>query len=149
MKQRTKNRITFIGMFLGGLILNMIFIPYYQQNELFLESAKTTQGEVVDFKKVVKGKKPIVYFIDDRGNEHSFESSSYSNPPKYKVGDTVPVIYNNSLDEFKAHIYEESTVFAMKYVPFLFGGGFMLIGLVGGYIFWNRDTDTISVSFVK
>ncbi len=79
---------------------------------------------------------PEVSFTDKNGNEHSFVSNTSSNPPAYRAGDIIKILYNpqNSQDAKIDSFFE-------------LWGGVMIFSLLG-IVFFLVGT-SISIWFIK
>ncbi len=83
------------GSIVMAITVLTISLFIYLHTRSFVRSATQTQGTVVklDQEDSRSGSFPIVSFRDARGQEHEFTSSVSQNPPAYKVGDAVAVLY--------------------------------------------------------
>jgi len=91
-----------LGLLAGGFFA-------YRSAVNFAESALSAEGEVIDLsKKYIREKEggrsmsyaPVVKFIDRKGDVQEFESRTSSNPPSYRRGDKVVVLYEADNPEF-------------------------------------------------
>ena len=110
-----------IGMLIGTLIT---FKSTYE----FLKISVASQGTIV---KLIASRstsssgnstvyRPVVQFIDQNGNQVEFVSSTGSNPPSYKIGEEVEVLYNpESPNEAKIKGF------------FTLWGGITVLGILG------------------
>jgi len=91
-----KNKIWIIFLLLGSaLSVGAIFAA--KSTVSFLETAVSESGQVVDFVERESDDSttyaPVVAFTDQQGNEIEFVSSTSSNPPSYRVGEYIEVLY--------------------------------------------------------
>ena len=134
-------------------VAQIIFGSYlYVEMDNFLDNSQVANGIVVE----LHGKKdgliaPVVEFIDTEGHKHVFTSKSSSRPAKYELNESVEVVYINDIsnNELETYIYDERDIFIRKYVVLMFGIMFIVLGILTGMIFWNRDSMQISFSFNK
>jgi Protein of unknown function (DUF3592) len=86
-----------IGFFVGsGLSFN--------STRHFIDNSVSTNGVVIELNKEISSSKksrsyiyyPVVKFEPKQGEVIEFESNSGSNPPSYKIGQTVPVLYEQN-----------------------------------------------------
>jgi hypothetical protein len=81
----------------------LLFASYYTYGKTaaFLESADGSFGQVVDLKQNDPADDSsltyaaVVEYSDRRGQKHRFVDSFSSNPPSYRRGDSVRVLYNH------------------------------------------------------
>lgn len=90
----------------------------------FLASAVQAEGAVIELARSHKTYRPVIRFIDRRGQAVEFTSSAGSNPPSYAVGEKVAVLY---LPE-KPHIAEVDDFF-------MIWGGLIILGILGVVFF--------------
>jgi hypothetical protein len=79
-----------------GALMILIGMFLLMRTRRFVATAITTTGEVVDMDESHdEGTSycPIVRFTADDGSQIVFSDSVYSNPPMYKIGDEVKVLY--------------------------------------------------------
>jgi Protein of unknown function (DUF3592) len=104
----------------------------------FVSSAERVDGEVIDMAQspsVSRGPTgvrssdawhPIVTFRAD-GRSHTFRSNAGSNPPQYRIGETVQVAYTpGNPDDARLSSFE-----ALYLVPLIFGGLGLLFTPIG------------------
>lgn len=86
----------------------------------FLASAVRAEGTVIELVRSHKTYRPVIRFIDRRGQSVEFTSSAGSSPPSYAVGEKVAVLYlpekpqNAEVDDF-----------------FVIWGGLIILGILG------------------
>ena len=86
----------------------------------FLASAVQAEGKVIELVRSHKTYRPVIRFIDRRGQAVEFTSSAGSSPPIYAVGEKVAVLYlpekprNAEVDDF-----------------FVIWGGLIILGILG------------------
>jgi hypothetical protein len=124
------------GMFLiilGLAILGGVFWVHTRQ-QAFASIAKTTTGTVIELRRG-SGKNssyyPIVEFLTRKEKVYTFESAMASNPPAYKVGDQVEILYNPERPE-EAVITADNSITTNPAMWLMCGMGLVLIG-VGAY----------------
>jgi len=94
-----------------GLLLGSAWLFY--RAALFDESAQTAPGTVVNLIKNEESRRsrdgfshrsiaytPVVAFIDSNGHRQEIQSNISSNPPAYKRGEKVAVLYDPDNPEF-------------------------------------------------
>lgn len=117
-------------------------IAYYLYNQEvnFLKISLPAQGVVIGLAEHVDSESndsaysPVVEFTTKKGETSQFESNIQSNPPSYRKGDQVPVLYDPS-NPSRAHIDS-------PWDSWLTCG---IIGGIGGIFF----IVTIFISFAK
>ena len=86
-----------IGLLVGsGLSFNI--------TRNFIEKSVSTNGVVIELKKEISSNQksrgyiyyPVVKFEPGQGEIIKFESNTGTNPPSYKIGQTVPVLYESN-----------------------------------------------------
>ncbi len=94
-----------IGYFLMGIVffiagIAMVGWGYVNvKNKIDGTAFVKTEGTVLKMREVKSVEDgnitwvPIITFTDRAGNEHTFESSVSSDPPAYKIGEKVPLLY--------------------------------------------------------
>ncbi|OGT21787.1 MAG: hypothetical protein A2V90_08010 [Gammaproteobacteria bacterium RBG_16_57_12] len=97
------------------------------QTLAFLARARETTGEVIALEEVppqepgageLETYAPVVVFTADNGRKVKFTSMASSYPPRYAVGDSVPVLYEaNRADQARIHSFHDLWI-----MPALFGG---------------------------
>ena len=142
-------------MIFVGVVLTGFGIKTYLEAKHFFDTSSSTTGTVVDLEINSEGlRKPVVSFTDKNGTNQVFKSRSATTELKYHVDDNVDVIYSLEMDEsflisdtrFLAFIDDDHSLFIQQWAILLFGVLFLVLGIVGAKIFWNRDSMSISVS---
>ncbi len=82
-----------------GVVLLFIAYNLYASTQQFLKVSVKAVGTVVEMKSVRDSDddltyKPVITYKDRTGLEHTFTSSTSSNPPSYSVGDKVELLYD-------------------------------------------------------
>jgi len=82
-----------------GFGLMFLSYHFYRKTEVFLERANHTSGQVVDLRQNNSSEDSTTYaavveYNDEQGTNHKFVDSFSSNPPSYRAGQTVTVLYN-------------------------------------------------------
>ena len=87
-----------LGCFASAIIVFGIAVVWWQHNHDFVQSAERVEGEVIE---IVENRKdgnrltaPIIEFTDHLGQQQKFQSSVFSSPQRYFVGDKVQVLYD-------------------------------------------------------
>ncbi|MEM8603584.1 MAG: DUF3592 domain-containing protein, partial [Cyanobacteria bacterium P01_H01_bin.121] len=84
---------TFVGI---GMLVATYF--FYTNTQTFLDSAIAAEGTVIELIRSRSNDsttyRPIVQFTSPSGEPIEFVSSVGSNPPRYKPGQTVAILYN-------------------------------------------------------
>ncbi len=116
-----------------GLTLLGLSMWKYSATKTFIESAVTTDGEVVDF---TRGSgtnyKPVVRFKTKDGEEIEYVSSLSTNPPLFDRGEVVTIFYkpddpqNAKIDEFWSLWFFSVLTGGMGTIFFAIGGGMVL-----------------------
>jgi hypothetical protein len=79
-----------------AVLLLIIGVVTCNHTRNFVKSARRAQGTVIKLdEKDGSASFPVVRFHDAKGQWHEIESSSGQNPPAYKVGDIVTVLYQS------------------------------------------------------
>lgn len=116
----------------------------------FMKNSQLAKGYIIEIHQNSNGLlSPIIEFIDSNGEKHIFTSSYTSNSSKFELYESVNVFYTNDKTKLEAHIFDSNEIFIRKYVFLIFGFMFIVLGLVFGRIFWNRDSMRISFYFSK
>ena len=105
----TVNTVYGAGRRVGYVLMGIVFLVaglgltawgYLNVKNKFDGSAFVkTEGTVLRMREVESNENtgvtwaPVIKFTDRAGNEHVFESTVSSDPPAYKVGDKVPILY--------------------------------------------------------
>lgn len=77
-------------------IFMIIATLFYLTTKSFLNTCNVAQGKVVDLVPVYKGIFfPVVSFMTEDGDTVKFRENVGSNPPRYKKGDLVRVLYDS------------------------------------------------------
>lgn len=84
----------------------MLFFAYnlYASTQQFLKVSVKAVGVVVEMKSEYDSDddlmyRPVIRYKDRTGVEHTFTSSTSSNPPSYEVGDRVELLYDQQKPE--------------------------------------------------
>lgn len=129
--------LKFTGVF---VILSSIFpigmgVFFYLQSRSFLANSVKTTALVSDLQRSGDVYYPIFSFTDKEGKTYAFKSSSGSNPPAYKTGDTVSVLYDpENPTEARADSFFDLWLFPVLAVAM--GIGSIIIGTV--FVFIGR-----------
>ncbi len=141
-KNRTVTFISVIFIFVGlGMLVGSIFSAFTQYT--FSQTAKSTTGTVTYMLRKIShrsGKsdslsyKPVVSFVDEKGNTFEFESDVSSNPPEFVKGQTVSIVYDPANPQ-SAYIDD----FASRWMVSLILGFMSLIfgGIGGGMLLYE------------
>jgi hypothetical protein len=105
----TVNSVYSVGRRIGYVLMAIVFLiaglgltgwGYVTvKNKLDGTSFVKTEGTVLKMREVPSNENsgvtwaPVIKFKDNAGNEHMMESSVSSDPPAYKIGDKVPLLY--------------------------------------------------------
>lgn len=126
-----------IGMiiFLTGILEIVGGAYFYSSTATFLETAEIATAKVV--RMVTKRSRrdgktrtsyaPVIKFKDSRNRSYTVESNFYSNPPRYRAGDSLDVLYDpQSPQDFKANnffgIWGIAVAFAFASITSLIAG---------------------------
>ncbi len=102
MKNKITSLVGAIFFFLGiGILIGGIF--EYKSNQQFLQSSQKSTGIVTDLILGDSVYYPVLQFRTLANKTIDFKSSVGSNPPSYRVGDTVEIYYNPT-DPYSAKI---------------------------------------------
>jgi len=149
---RLKNRINVSVMIVVGVAQTLFGSYLYVEMDTFLDNSLVANGMVIKLHRKRDGLiAPVVEFMDAKGGKHVFTSRSSSRPARYKLKESVEVvyIYDSSEAKLEAYIYSDINIFIRKYVLLIFGFTFIVLGILTGRLFWNRDSMYISFSFNK
>lgn len=93
-----KYAFTMVGL---GMLVGSFFI--YQNTQVFLKNALTTEGLVIELVASRSSDsttyRPVIEFKTQDGSRIEFISSTGSNPPSYSKGEAVEVLYQESFPE--------------------------------------------------
>jgi hypothetical protein len=135
------------GWFMVAIAIIVLTASFflYRHTHNFVQSASHAQGTVT--KMVEKPGHdsgtvyyPVYTFQDSRGKQHEIYSSGGSYPPAYKVGDTVPVLYqpdkpeNAEIDDFLNVWFFTAMLAGFGLVDLVFGLGLFAVGVIVGVI---------------
>lgn len=135
-----------------GLVLTAVGIYLYYDMERFEKTSMSARGVVIDMTGKPGGKSaPVIQFTDANGYRQTFVSRSSSKPPKYEVNDNVDVVYASSRTGggFDAYVNDKWNILIRKFGVLAFGLLFLVLGIVFGRMFWNRDSMYIGIAYSK
>jgi len=126
--------IKYIFTIIGAGMLIGAFFMYKDTNE-FIANSIETKGTVVQLLESRSSKSsnksimytPVVQFINTKGKQMEFSSSTSSNPPKYSINEKVVVIYIPESPN-KAKIKSFFDLWGVIIIPGIFGLVFFIIG---------------------
>jgi hypothetical protein len=128
-----------IGFPIIGLLLISISIWLFSDSYSFTQNAEWVVGKVIDFQEKRSDQNytyaPIVSFETTNNDVIKFISSTSSNPPSYKVGEIVNVLYIPS-NPHKAKIDSFFSLWGISLIFFSLGFVFFTVGLT--VIFFSR-----------
>jgi len=136
-RRKTHQQLRFFFSFLG--ITTMAAALYFSINtRTFLDTAAKAEGTVVDLEYSVSsnesgGYRPVVVFFTPNGQRIRFTSSLSSNPPMYKRGETVAVVYQAD-NPFDARISGFFSLWSISLILGTVGGMFFLASTALGYL---------------
>ena len=137
-RQERMNRFAWPVLVLGGVGLLVLGLYLYRSTDAFLARAIRAQGRVVELAANDSSDDvtyaPVVEFEDADGR-HRFKDSISSNPPSYRTGDTVQVLYDPG-DFYKARI--DRGVWN-RAIPLLVGA-FGALFILGGFWIASRPS---------
>ncbi|MBS9461407.1 DUF3592 domain-containing protein [Flagellimonas sp. 389] len=128
--------IFYLLLFLIGTFLAYNAYTKYQKTQHLLEKGIKTTATVIQFHTHQSDGstmyKPVFEFKDRSQTKRTFESAISSNPPAYKVGEKVKIIYDkNDSGAVKTisfwGLYRWSVILFMIAAPFLIIGGSYLL----------------------
>lgn len=137
------NLLKYIFIIVGiGLLTTTFFLLY--NNYKFLETAIISQGTVIGFEKYRSSDhsvlfRPIVKFIDEKGQNVEFVSNSANSRPQYQVGEKVEVIYN-SIASNEAKINSFFEIWGVATITGIGGVGLFIFGW-SNYVFDKKKRD--------
>jgi len=119
-----------------GIALLVASAYFYNATREFLQTATTTEGTVVELRQRVsteENKKkvsyaPVVTFVTGAGKKIEFLSPVGSNPPLYKKGEKVEVLYLPA-DPSNARIHDFTSLWAVELILGFAGALILLTGL--------------------
>lgn len=85
--------------FLGAIAILFLSLGgmFYFQSQKLLTAGGTTSGTVVRMESSAKGAYyPVIHFQPDGAAEMEERGKVGSSPPEFKVGDTVPILYEKT-----------------------------------------------------
>ncbi|WP_298820880.1 DUF3592 domain-containing protein [Chloroflexus sp.] len=141
MKVRFKNPLSqFIFSFITipvGVAMLIFGNWWHSQNQAFVDIAQPATGRVVELvaetRRNNEGRQatyyyPVIAFTAIDGTAMQVKSSTGSNPPSHRVGDTVSILYN---PQNPAEMHENSfwSLWFPSYLILGFGGLFLLVGV--------------------
>lgn len=138
---KSYSRVTYITLIIG---LAMVAGAAYwaSRTSAFIDRAAVAVGKVIDLERSRSGDSssyhPVVKFRTAAGQERTFRSSTGTNPPSYRVGEAVEVLYSES-EPSDARI---RGFFSLWGGPLIVGGMGMLFMLLGGGIVYARRAST-------
>lgn len=122
---------------LVGLLMLFGSFKFYSNTKDFLSVAITTEGSVVDFISdysddsttyEVVTFKPVFEFSTKNGEVINITSSSSSNPPRYSVGESIEVLYEEA-NPNEAVINDYLSLWGLPTILGILGSVFFIIGL--------------------
>jgi len=126
-------RIIGLVMTLSGISGLGLGIYFFTRTNNFLETAVKTQGKILaNEERSSDGDNlyvPIFSFADKKGKEHHARSSWGFYPPKYKVGDSISVVYD-PCDPTKADIDSFTNLWLSSVMSFALSVPGLLFGLL-------------------
>ncbi|MFZ1983391.1 MAG: DUF3592 domain-containing protein [Desulfatitalea sp.] len=121
--------------FLIGIGLLIGAILYIRRTKAFLARAKETTGEVVALEEVpptASGEsstyRPIVSFQISDTRRIKFKTLAHSNPPQYKIGTPVRVLYIPA-NPHDARIYSFTSLWLLAVILSFLGAVFTFLGV--------------------
>jgi Protein of unknown function (DUF3592) len=86
-----------ICVIVGIIVLTISFFIYLHTRS-FVQSASRAQGTVIRLDENRGGPEsyPVFTFRDAKGQAHEIESNTGENPPAYKIGDAVTLLYQSN-----------------------------------------------------
>ena len=120
-----------------GLVFILVSFWTYRNTQQFLAQSETAQGEVIDL--VLRSSHdgdsgtssgvyyPVVRFATAEGEYIEFQSGVGSQPPAYRIGDSVTVRYRPD-NPYRARI---DSFFQLWFLSVLFGGLGFVFGSIG------------------
>jgi len=118
-----------------GAVLSGASYYFYTSTTEFLETAKRTEGIVVKLLQEQDGEnnsttyRPVFEFTDESGKDHVIESGTSSNPPAFKKGETVEILYAPASPE-DAKINSFFSLWGISLIFGIVGGFFLAFGAV-------------------
>ena len=129
-------RKLFAGLLLlAVLISGSISIVSFVSRTRFVRAAVHTEGRVVELRERSGDNgstfSPVFTYHDSRGEEHRMDSTVSSDPPRYEVGQSVPVLYrpDRPLD---ARINDFHSIWGLPFVT----GIIAALDLTVAFIIW-------------
>lgn len=106
-----------------GVVLLSVGLQQGWTTRAFVASAMRAEGEVIEC-----GVAPVFRFADEQGREHAVRSSYPSDPPRYRMGDRVTVLYAAAAPE--RAVLDDGSLWLTPMILGLVGGAFALAGTV-------------------
>lgn len=115
----------------AGILALIISAIFFFSTRTFISNASTSQGTVVEMEYSKEGKYhsyfPIIKFGALDGNEYQFRSEVGNNPPRWRKGDWVEIIYSRE-NPYKAKINSFPELWLSCLIPLIIGSVFLIIG---------------------
>lgn len=135
MEADSSRRALALVFVVPGLLVAVAFLFWGIMRHAGRRHWKRAEGEVVDMKADTSGGySPVVEFETSPGQKQSFDGNVVTDPPRYRVGEHVAVLFDPS---------EPSTAMIDRalehyFVPGLFSGMGLLFALAGLFIWLWR-----------
>lgn len=124
-----------------GTIFTAVGVNRIRQQRRFVATAKTATGTVIEineeFQRVNRERRllkyPVVRFSTLDGQEIEFQSSTGTNPSRYRVGDQVTVLYQPD-DPQQAEIQSFLSLWCLTIIMLFLGVVSLVAGIVAAII---------------
>jgi|YelNatPaOPRAMG01_1025707.scaffolds.fasta_scaffold00626_6 hypothetical protein len=122
----------FIGV---GLVALLGAVGTACSTWFFVRGAQRTLGTVIELQQSTDNESdrvtyaPVVGFQDANGFQHTVASRVYSAPPKFRVGDTVPVLYRPEAPD-RARLARYWDLWGLPTVLGMLGCGQVIAGII-------------------
>ena len=124
--------ILYGALMLAGLGFLYFSATSYLQTKKRLKNGIITTAEVVDFE-VDEGYHPVMQYMA-KGKMRTFVSSIYSNPPEYKIGDKVNIVYDKK-NAGKAELVTYWGLYTLPIITLLFS--LPMLTIAGGFFLFE------------
>ncbi|ADO67941.1 DUF3592 domain-containing protein [Stigmatella aurantiaca] len=117
----------------AGIAMGVICLVTLARTRRFLSQAHETQAEVVGNHSRRHNRKntyyPVLRYLTQEGAQHEVVSPVGSNPPRYREGDRVPLLYNPANPQ-DVRIHNFLNLWLLPLLFGFMGAAFLLVGVL-------------------